>query len=125
MKDSFKDIILKTERPDISGISDVRLEYSTREEDVSNPGHYRAPGEKECIDQQREKWGDEYFIAHCEQNAFKYRFRAGRKGNENDDLKKAAWHEQMAHHVHDTRMGVPEGKISLDPRNLNWVNPYA
>lgn len=60
---------------------------------VDHPTHYQ--GEYECIDLMREIYGDDAVRWFCILNAYKYRFRAGKKeGNEwADDQKKAAWYE--------------------------------
>ena len=50
-------------------------------EDKIRPAHYQ--GEYECIDLMREIYGDEAVRWFCILNAYKYRFRAGKKeGNE-------------------------------------------
>lgn len=62
-------------------------------ERVDHPTHYQ--GEYECIDLMREIYGDEAVRWFCILNAYKYRFRAGKKdGNslEQDDAK-AQWYE--------------------------------
>lgn len=63
---------------------------------VHHPQHYRGEDGRECIDIIREKLGREGFIAFCVGNAMKYRFRAGRKGPESEDLAKAAVYERWA-----------------------------
>lgn len=53
---------------------------------VEQPPHYRGhPSGKECIDI------TEHFN-FCRGNAIKYLWRAGKKGNEIEDLKKAKWY---------------------------------
>lgn len=91
-----------------------------RPEDLANPSHYREGG-KECIDAMPEhfrKWiKDEapsigiYFINNvsyavklmmlgfCVGNAFKYRWRRGRKDDPGKEDAKADWYERFARHV--------------------------
>ncbi len=58
---------------------------------VNNPAHYTA-GPIECIDAIRAALGDAAFVAFCRGNALKYVWRAGRKGDAAEDLRKAAWY---------------------------------
>ena len=61
---------------------------------INHPAHYQ--GEYECIDLMREIYGDEAVRNFCICNAYKYRFRAGKKQNETaqDDIAKAEWYER-------------------------------
>jgi hypothetical protein len=38
-------------------------------------------------------YGKEKFLVFCELNAFKYRMRAGYKGDASQDIEKAKWYE--------------------------------
>lgn len=60
---------------------------------INHPSHYQ--GTHECIEVMRAMFGDEAVKGFCKCNAYKYRFRAGRKvGNSaEDDIKKAEWYE--------------------------------
>ena len=60
---------------------------------VDHPAHYQ--GEYECIDIMRETFGDEAVRWFCVCNAYKYRFRSGRKQGEpaQSDIAKAEWYE--------------------------------
>lgn len=60
-----------------------------------NPTHYTDSNGKQCIDYMLEKFGYEELRAFCELNAYKYRFRAGKKDGEQyeDDIEKATWYE--------------------------------
>ena len=62
--------------------------------DKINPSHYKSESGRECIDELRLMFGDEQVKAFCRCNAYKYRFRAGRKQNESaaTDLAKAEWY---------------------------------
>lgn len=61
---------------------------------VDHPSHYQ--GEYECIDLMREIYGDDAVRNFCIINAYKYRFRAGKKQGETaqSDLDKADWYER-------------------------------
>ena len=73
---------------------------------VNHPVHYQ--GEYECIDLMREIYGDEAVRWFCICNAYKYRFRAGKKQNETaqDDISKAEWYERyvMEHIAQNTKL---------------------
>lgn len=58
---------------------------------VNHPAHYQ--GKHECIDVMRMMFGDEAVKGFCRCNAYKYRFRAGRKDNADEDIEKAEWYE--------------------------------
>lgn len=62
-------------------------------EGVEHPVHYQ--GKHECIEIMRAMFGDEAVAGFCKCNAFKYRFRAGRKDGETaeKDINKAEWYE--------------------------------
>lgn len=62
-------------------------------DNVNHPTHYQ--GKHECIDIMRVLFGDEAVKGFCKCNAFKYRFRAGRKeeNTADQDIKKAEWYE--------------------------------
>lgn len=55
---------------------------------VNQPSHYQV-NEKECIVEMLILFGTEDFIRYCTINAWKYRYRAGSKGDADQDLKKA------------------------------------
>lgn len=55
---------------------------------VNQPSHYQV-NEKECIVEMLILFGTEDFIKYCTINAWKYRYRAGNKGDADEDLKKA------------------------------------
>ena len=57
---------------------------------VNHPEHYS--GKHECIELMRVMFGDDAVKAFCRCNSFKYRFRAARKGGE-EDIRKAEWYE--------------------------------
>ncbi len=61
---------------------------------VNHPPHYQ--GKVECIDAIEAALGPEGFVAYCRGNALKYSFRAGRKGDAAQDIKKARWYADRA-----------------------------
>jgi hypothetical protein len=61
---------------------------------VNHPPHYQ--GKVECIDAIEAALGDDGFVACCRGNAMKYLYRAGRKGELVEDLRKAAWYLERA-----------------------------
>jgi hypothetical protein len=62
-----------------------------KEPDKVNPSHY---GGTACIEEMRALYGDEAVRYFCLCNAFKYKYRAGKKiGESRDtDLSKAKWY---------------------------------
>ena len=64
--------------------------------EVNHPSHYNHGG-METIDKMIKLYGIEKVKAFCELNAFKYRDRAGYKGNRDSDItrdiNKALWYE--------------------------------
>ena len=62
-------------------------------EAVNHPEHYQ--GKYECIELMRATFGDEAVKMFCILNAYKYRFRGGRKDGESreKDVSKAEWYE--------------------------------
>ena len=70
------------------------LHYDT----VENPSHY-TEGDIECIDAIQSALTDTEFRGYCKGNAIKYVWREGRKGDGNEDLKKAIWYLKRATEV--------------------------
>lgn len=110
------------EPPDIGSVLRASQAEVTTERPVSpvNPAHYRQEGKAECIDALREKFQREHgamggvmFVGFCLGNAFKYRWRAGQKGEAAEDEAKACWYEQMAAHVVE---GKPDPRASRESR---------
>jgi len=64
------------------------------ENKINHPDYYQ--GKFECIDVMRAMFGDFAVADFCKCNAFKYRFRAGKKPGEEaeKDLAKAEWYEE-------------------------------
>lgn len=61
---------------------------------VNHPAHYT--GAIECIDAMEAALGAAAVVDFCQGNAFKYAWRAGRKGDRAEDLRKAAWYANKA-----------------------------
>lgn len=62
-------------------------------DNVSHPAHYQ--GKHECIDLMTAMYGEYEVMCFCKLNAFKYRFRAGKKPGSpfEEDIKKAEFYE--------------------------------
>lgn len=57
-------------------------------DNIGHPSHY-TNREHECIDEMIAVFGIPDVIAFCKCNAWKYRYRAGSKGDYYEDIKKA------------------------------------
>ena len=84
---------------------------------VNHPAHYTS-GEIECIDAERAALGEEGFRAFCRGNALKYIWRAGKKGDAAEDLKKAVFYLRMAV-GDDPRRGLPKAFGEGLPESFN------
>jgi hypothetical protein len=62
---------------------------------INHPEHYKGQS-IETFDMMLRIYGRPNMIAYCEINAFKYRMRAGLKGDALTDLAKANWYENKA-----------------------------
>lgn len=60
-------------------------------EAVNHPAHYTRY-KHECIDEMIAMFGVDAVKDFCRCNAYKYRYRAGAKGDASEDLKKAEWY---------------------------------
>ncbi len=60
-------------------------------ETVNHPKHYGREGAMECIDEMVLVFGTEATKNFCLLNAWKYRYRAGAKGGD-EDLRKSDWY---------------------------------
>lgn len=65
-------------------------------DNVNHPQHYQREGRKECIVEMIEEFGALAVYYFCRVNAFKYEYRAGLKGDAEEDLKKAQWYNDYA-----------------------------
>lgn len=75
-----------------------RHKVKPKSEQVNHPVHYKSTNGKECIDYMIEKYGEEWVYHFCVLNAYKYKFRAGKKddNSKEQDLAKAMWYEKYA-----------------------------
>lgn len=64
-------------------------------EEVNHPDHYNVTS-TEVIVMMEAIWGKAAVKLFCEMNAFKYRMRAGYKGDAVKDIEKALWYEGRA-----------------------------
>ena len=60
-------------------------------EKINHPSHYTCR-EHECIEEMISVFGAHAVIDFCKCNAWKYRYRAGNKGNYDEDIKKSDWY---------------------------------
>lgn len=67
---------------------------------VNHPAHYTA-GPIECIEAIQAALGDDAFVVFCRGQAIKYAWRAGKKSNHAEDLRKGAWYLTRAAAVLD------------------------
>lgn len=66
---------------------------------VNHPEHYTS-GSVECIEGLEAALTPEMFVGFCRGNAMKYLWRAGRKGDVDQDLQKAAWYIEREREAH-------------------------
>ena len=69
--------------------------------DPVNPDHYKKTYAKEVIDLLQASLTPEEFKGYCKGNMLKYRFRAGYKGDRDEDLKKSNWYQDKLREVSD------------------------
>ena len=62
---------------------------------VNSPAHY-ADSEIECIDAMVAAFGPEAVQIYCRCASFKYQWRAGKKFDAVEDLKKSIWYMRFA-----------------------------
>lgn len=74
---------------------------STPQERVSHPPYYQ--GKHECIDLMYAMFGSYELMVFCKLNAYKYRFRAGKKDGSSfeEDIAKAEWYENKYMELHE------------------------
>ena len=88
---TIKDVLQDTEAPqEDDGAYDFN-DFEVVEPDPINPTHYQIGG-IETIGYIEAKLTPEEFKGYCKGNSIKYISRAGHKGEEIDDYKKAAWY---------------------------------
>ena len=69
---------------------------SKEKEMINHPEHYNVPGRKECIVEMEELFSPQIVWGFCACNEYKYAYRAGHKGDIEQDAKKAVWYQQKA-----------------------------
>lgn len=65
---------------------------------INQPPHYKTHP-MECIDEMLVAFGEKAVFFFCICNAWKYRYRAGSKGNAEEDLAKSDWYMNMAKEI--------------------------
>lgn len=70
---------------------------------VNHPSHYNLPDRKECIDEMIDIYGLKDVAKWCEITAYKYKYRAGHKGSEVEDMNKAEWYMDKARELKSKR----------------------
>lgn len=77
--------------------------YEYIKDNINHPEHYQ--GKHECIDIMRVLFGDEAVKGFCKCNAFKYRFRAGRKeeNTAEQDILKAEFYEEYLFRMEESK----------------------
>ena len=73
----------------------ISLSDALEGDPVNKPSHYTQGG-IECIDAIEAALTPQEFLGFCKGNALKYVWRAGLKGDINQDLAKAAWYINKA-----------------------------
>ena len=69
---------------------------SNEKEMINHPAHYNLPGRRECIVEMEERFSPQIVFGFCIGNEYKYTYRAGHKGDIEQDAKKAAWYQRKA-----------------------------
>ena len=97
-----------------NGLETVQTNYTPSE--VSHPSHYSAHN-RECIVEMLILFGLDKFITFCQMNAWKYRYRAGRKVNEpfdNDNAKADRYIEYAARASEIIEDNLPWSRLTDD-----------
>ena len=85
-------------------ISEMEVKPIVKEA-VDHPQHYNRKGAMECIEEMRLIFGDYETAIFCKLNAYKYRYRAGSKGNAEEDLRKSDWYIKKYKELRDKPCG--------------------
>lgn len=67
--------------------------------DINHPSHYNKENSKECIVEQREKFGVIAVLLFCVLNTYKYHYRQGLKESEDKDKRKAHWYMEYTYNL--------------------------
>jgi len=78
---------------DVSVFPDIKEDPAFRTSDPINPDHYTS-GPIQCIDAIQAALSPEQFIGFCRGNSFKYTWRADKKGDAVENLKKSIWYQE-------------------------------
>ena len=70
---------------------------------VHNPKHYATPTGEQVIDQMLKLYGADAVRWFCILNAYKYRMRAGKKGDADADIQKARWYENYVEYLNNCK----------------------
>lgn len=99
----------------------------SKADEVKEPEHYKTR-EFECIDEMIIAFGEEAVFNFCVLNAWKYRYRAGSKGNAETDLKKSDEYLRFAYELKgkpELLKNAREAVISSESKILNPAGEYA
>lgn len=66
---------------------------------VTHPPHYNREGAMESIDEMKMVFGNDAVYWFCILNAWKYRYRAGDKGDALQDKQKSDWYMNKANEI--------------------------
>lgn len=107
-----------------SDVSDKQIDSMTDEEGkefpervdqpqtIDHPSHYNRKNAIECIDEMVLIYGEWETAIFCKLNAHKYRYRAGKKGDGLEDLKKSDWYMRKFREL--ARGYLPDGRCGND-----------
>ena len=76
--------------------------------EIHHPKHYTTLDGEQVIDLMRKLYGQEAVYHFCKLNAFKYRMRAGLKGDPATDIAKAIWYEDYIRNNYDAAQKTTE-----------------
>lgn len=77
--------------PDVKPVPDEKTQAEPEHDEINHPEHYTNGG-MECIDEMIATFGKEAVAHFCICNVWKYRYRAGSKGDPEKDRQKADWY---------------------------------
>lgn len=77
--------------PKIVKLLEADADEPAESDPINHPAHYTY-GKRECIDEMEILFGREAVISYCRLAAYKYKYRAGHKGDPALDYAKADWY---------------------------------
>ena len=86
-------------------------------DNVNHPAHYETNG-IECIDAMVASQGVKCVMDYCLCNAFKYIWRCQRKGERNEDIRKAIWYLNKYLELDNETLTPLKLDIDADPRTV-------